>query len=365
MKTWNCYWLIAFVFSISISVMAAMKPALNWDLIGYIAAAKYSEGLKGEDLLLSTYSEVKENTSGAVFKELTENTPYRAIVYHNANSLQQQMPFYTIRIAYIETMKWMHKLFNIPLIMTTYFISSFFAALFTLLLFYMFRLNSKWAIMFFPLVLLLSGVREIAGLSTPDAMASFFVILSLLALSSNSLLIVPLLTIIPFIRTDFIIFVTLVSACLLIKKQNYKAITSLFLSCSAYFYINNVSGNYGYLKTLYFTLVHNDPFPMSLITPTSISPFLDAYLDGFASFFGHKHFLIYLAYFIFWFKVIRPKKIQKLNEQVFIVLGFVTLHMVLFPAYYQRFFAWCAAVAGLQLVTWIYELKTKKTRDIN
>lgn len=195
-------------------------------------------------------------------------------------------------------------------------------------------------------------------------MASFVALLSLFYFHKNKYFTtLLLLTILPFIRTDFIILAGLISICSFLKKERLRSVFLILPPLFAYFFINKINANYGFLKIFNFTLIGNSPFPATMEIKTTLAPYLNAYLVGFSALIGHKHFVMFVAYFLFWLKFIRPKGIQRFNEQVFIILGFVGLHMILFPAYFQRFFSWCVAVAGLQLVAWVYELKINKRKD--
>lgn len=358
--------ILGIIFSLTLFFYGTSYPEFNWDMIGYVAAAHYQEGLQGDSLRNKTYSDIQEVTSPDQYTILTSASPYRKTISENSEALTQQMPFYTIRMAYLWTMRITSQVLAVPIAKTTYLINSFFAGLCVLLLFYFFKAKNFWLALVFPVVIIFASFPELAILSTPDAMASFIALLSLFCFQKNKYFTtLLLLTILPFIRTDFVILAGLFAICRFLKKEKLRAIFLVAPPLLAYFIINKINSNYGYLKIFNFTLIGNSPFPATMEIKTNLAPYLDAYLAGFSALVGHKHFIAYIAYFLFWLKFIRPKKIQVFNEQVFIVLGFVSLHMILFPAYFQRFFSWCVAIAGLQLASWIYELKTQKDVPAN
>lgn len=349
---------MGFLLGLALFFHGISNPAFNWDMIAYVAAAHHQEGLQGDLLHRTTYSELKASVTPSVYKELTEISNYRKTILENSEALTQQLPFYTIRMAYLWTMRLASKLFTISLIKSTYFISSFFSGLCIILLFAFFKPNNIWLLFFFPVLILMSDFPEMATLSTPDAMASFFACMALILYQKNKNIgTVLILTTLPLVRTDFIILAGLISICSFLKKEKLQALLYILPPLLVYFAVNKLNANYGYLKVFNFTLIGNSPFPASLEIKQNIEPYLDAYRAGFRSLLNHRHFAIYIAYFLFWLKFIRPKKVRMLNEQVFIILGFVGLHMILFPAYFPRFFSWCAAIAGLQLVHWIFELR--------
>lgn len=358
--------IICALLAISLFVFGISNPALNWDIIGYTAAAHYQSGVRNDSLRNKTYAEIQSITNVDYFRELTDNSTYRKTVYENSDALTQQMPFYTIRMAYLGTMRLASKIFPLSIAQSTYFISSFFSALCVFFLFYLFRPKNSLLMLAFPFIILFSGFKELATLSTPDSIAAFFVLVTVFFFQKNRYFLTLLsLTLIPFIRTDFIIFAGILAFLLILKNEKLKAFFLVIPPTLAYLYINGSNSNYGYLKIFNFTLIAIDPFPATMEIKTNLTPYIQAYIAGFTNLIGHKHFIVYLAYLLFWLKYVRPRNIQRYNEQVFIILGFLSLHMILFPAYFERFFVWCVAVAGLQLAQWIYELKTKKDIVIN
>lgn len=358
LKSKTALGIIGFLLGLALILHGISNPAFNWDMIAYVAAAHHQEGLQADLLHRTTYSELQASVPPDVYKELTEISTYRKTISENSEALSQQLPFYTIRMAYLWTMRLTSKLFPISLIQSTYFISSFFSGLCLFLLFTIFKPNNIWLLLFFPILILVSDFPEMAALSTPDAMASFFACMALIFYQKNKDIGTTLiLAVLPLIRTDFIILAGLISICSFLKKEKLQALLYVLPPLLVYFAINKLNANYGYLKVFNFTLIGNNPFPATLEIKQTLEPYLNAYRVGFSSLFNHRHFVIYIVYLLFWLKFIRPKQVKTFNEQVFIILGFVGLHMILFPAYFPRFFSWCAAIAGLQLARWIYELR--------
>ncbi|NUN06100.1 MAG: hypothetical protein HUU57_10090 [Bdellovibrio sp.] len=327
-------------------------------MIGYAGALHYSDNYRNEELRKVTFNDIQKFVPSEVYRELTQSSPYRATVATNPESLEQHMPFYTIRMGYLWTMSATSKIFQIPVAQATYWVASFFAGLCVLVLGLMFNLSQLWWLLLFPLALHLAGLTEVASLSTPDSMAAFFALTAWYLYQKNRRwwTLLPL-TLLPLVRTDFIIIAGILGIFSFLNKRQVQAVLYFVLPALMYIYVNKVNANYGYLKIFNFTLIGIDPFPATMHIQTTLMPYLNAYAEGFGAFVGHKHFILFTLYGLCWFKYIRPQKKSLLNQQVGLVLGFVLFHMLLFPAYYQRFFAWCAAIAGLQLATWIYEIR--------
>ncbi len=359
MKKINLLFVLAYGFLLALFT----PPLFNWDIIGYTGAAYYAEGLRSEALRQTVYSEIQTITSSHVFEDLTLSGVYRKKVFTEPQSLEEHMPFYTIRMAYISAMKITSSLFSIPYAKSTYVLSAFFSGLCVLLLGVLFPTKNMCLLLTFPIVLYIAGFPELASLSSPDAMATSLALLSFITYRKILLAIIPL-SLIPWVRTDYVIWTGLIALVAAYNRRFLQATLYLTLPLISYVLVNKINHNYGYLKIFNFTLIGIDPHPATMTIETSILPYLQAYSRGFGSFLGHPHFFIFLAYILVWFKFFKQKAIREVNEQVFLITGFVLLHMLLFPAYYSRFFTWCAAIAGLQLIAWIYELKTQRLNNM-
>lgn len=349
-----------FLFSLTLFFYGIKNPLMNWDIIGYTAAVFYNNNMRGEELRKKTYQEIEALVTPDTYLDLTTSTPYRQTVADNADSIEQHMPFYTIRMAYIWATGITSSFFKISIPESTYWVSSFFASLCALMLGLMFYLPYLIWLILFPVTLYFSGFIEIASLSTPDSMSALLAVLTWLLYKkkSNWWALLPL-TILPLARTDYILIAVILSYFSLSNKKFLQAALFLILPLAVYAFINKFNANYGYLKIFNFTLIRIDPFPATMNIEEGVMPYVSVYATNLKSFLGHKHFILFFLYGFFWFKKIRLLNRTIENQQVALVLGFVFLHFALFPAYYPRFFTWCAAFAGLQIIAWIYEFKNQ------
>ncbi|XGC82251.1 hypothetical protein ACES2L_07110 [Bdellovibrio bacteriovorus] len=348
-----CFAAIVFMYGL-------FNPAYNWDIIGYVAASHYNLGVRGEKLRDFTFQEIKSVVDDKTYAELVSATPYRVTVATNPESITQQMPFYTIRMAYLFTLKITSELLNITFAESTFIVASLFAGLCVAALFIGFNSANSFSLITFPIIILFSGFPDIARYSTPDTMAAFFAIISFFYFRKIWWIAMVTLTVATVVRTDFVILAGLLGLCAAYRRKLVPALSFLIVPAIAYLLVNRLNANYGYLKILNFTLIHNDPFPETMSIATTIAPYLKIYGDGFSALLGHRHFLAYIALVFVWFKNFRKMQNPVINENVFIILGFVFLHMLLFPAYYPRFFTWCAALAGLELMRWLSQIYFEK-----
>ena len=83
-----------YVLSIGFAIffIGITRPAHNWDMIGYMASAYYQDGVRGGDLSIKTYKDLKVEVGDAYFDEFVKGD-YREGVYRDPEALKQQIPF--------------------------------------------------------------------------------------------------------------------------------------------------------------------------------------------------------------------------------------------------------------------------------
>lgn len=167
-------YLIIIATAATILIYGIMKPEYNWDMIAYVAAAYYKDDYRGVDLTRETYGDIKKEVNAKRFSKLIIGE-YRETVFRDPASLEQQLPFYSLRVAYIELIR-LFKRFGLSYTKATYVISAIFASLSVLVL-GLIILEAAVSIAILPFIVALTGYFEIARLSTPDAMACFFSLL--------------------------------------------------------------------------------------------------------------------------------------------------------------------------------------------
>ena len=112
----------------------------------------------------------------------------------------------------------------------------------------------------------------------------------------------------------------------------------------AYFFVNNIMGNYGWLTIFNFTLIGIDPYPENIIISNNFMDYIKPYIRAAWGIANNLHGLIYLLSFTIWTYSAKTNGINKSNRDLgFIVcLIFVVLHMLAFPVYMDRFFTFAA-----------------------
>ena len=79
--------------------LCVSRPIHNWDMIGYIAAAKSFETRDPATLHAFTYDSLRRAVTPDEYQALTTG-PFRAAVAASPDVLAEQIPFYRIRPLY-------------------------------------------------------------------------------------------------------------------------------------------------------------------------------------------------------------------------------------------------------------------------
>ena len=315
-------------------VSALVWPSYNWDIIGYTAACLERNGLSGPALHQATYQDIKALVPEAMFQLLTAKDAYRLGVYQDPEALQQQLPFYRIRYAYV----WLVQTFGLLLgsfAQATILVSAACASLIVIISGTLFSVTrSRPVFLAVPPLVAIASAIEIARLSTPDALAALLAIaLSLAMLQKRHVLAAVLIVALPLVRTEFLILSGLFSMALLVQRAFSLAALSATLSLLTYLAANHVAGNYGYAVIFNFTLIQGpQPYPLSMPISHDINAYVKAYAEGLAKMFKAKE--IYIALLTGAVLLVRK---QNRYASLFIISAlFVLAHFLLFPAAFSR-----------------------------
>jgi hypothetical protein len=285
---------------------------------------------------------------------------YRETVFRDPSSLEQQLPFYSARVVYIELIR-LFKYFGLSYTKATYVISAIFASLSVLVL-GLIILEATVSIAMLPLVIMLTGYWEIARLSTPDAMACFFSLLAIYSLIRNGKLVFLVAAILPLIRTDFILLSGLLMIFTYRRGDRFISLFSLLSAAAIYILVTKLTGNYGYLTLFNFTFIGSlNPYPADIIISRRVADYLIPYGLLLQSLVSHPHTVVYaLALYLFWVKRDQFKG-GKVHFYCLFFLPFVftAAHMLLFPSHHFRFFIFSASLIFVWSLAVIAQLKTQ------
>ncbi|MFC2967586.1 hypothetical protein [Acidimangrovimonas pyrenivorans] len=270
------------LFSFFIFLSCASNPYYNWDIIGYTAAAYSYEGVTGPQMSREAFLDLRGTVPKTRMAELTTGSSYREIVAQEPGALEQQLPFYSIRVVYVG-LTW--GLGNIvgSFSRATILVSAAAAASIVFMFgLHFLRYQSKLVFVLAPPLIAFTGARSLGTLSTADGVAALGAIGLLLAVMNKRWWTsFVLLAAMPFFRTDFLLLSIVCGAYILLKEKKVQVLAPVLLSIISYFAINFYFHNYGYLTVFNFTLISSaNPYPASMPISTDWIDYLKAYYHG-------------------------------------------------------------------------------------
>lgn len=329
---------------------AVSRPALNWDLIGYVAAVKQRSEPDLTKMHAATYQAVRSSVSAQDYDRLTTG-PFRESIANSPTLLGEQLPFYQIRPIYLSLLALMEDC-GVNLVKATYLVPAA-CTLATLLL------MAGWALSVLPATIALSlvpaawllGMAEIARLSTPDGLAMLGLITSAFALSTQRwrvlFILLPLLV---AIRTDLLLWAAplgIVACALAPKSRKAWALLAVVATLVTYWFINRHYQNPGWSVIFKFTLISNLQPPSSLTTPLQWSEYALVATREIKALLLNKAVLFHAVVVLISAHVAR-KDIRARGFQAWamrpenllqiVCISFIGTHFLAFPVAWERFF---------------------------
>jgi hypothetical protein len=349
-------WIVLIATAIGVFLVGITRPLHDWDTIGYVAAAYQMDGYRDRELLNRTFQDIKADVSNDTFKILTEGEGqverhYRQTVYSDPKALSQQIPFYSIRIVYIELIRLFGRIWP-SYSMSSYLISATFAALSVAVLSRIIFLTGVH-FAFLPLVALAGGVSELARISSPDSMALFFAIFCLLTLLRGSILCYALAAILPIIRTDMVVLSIIFMSLDILYRRRIIAVVVILLSVVLYMWVNKVSGNYGWIALFNVSTSGATPYPAALRPSSDWRAYVRPYFFAVYDFVSSGQFIAYFlstylllsrsrAWVLFGGRRAMRAMLDPVNMRVATLYMAPVLyslcHVLLFPHFESRYF---------------------------
>lgn len=343
-------WAVALLTAAVILWSGVSNPAHNWDLVGYVAAALSRDGLSGRALTEATYASVRSEVSPDRYATIV-SAPYAKTVHDDPESLRQQIPFYSIRTAYVSLIRWL-ELPGQSYARRTYLISAFFAALSVLMLAALATAIGA-PLLAVPFVAVGLGLPELARLSTPDALACFSSLLAAWLLVRRSPGLHVAILLLPLARTDFVIHALTLALAAAWRDRRAGWVLSGCLSVLVCMAVNREAGHYGWLTVFNFTLIAITPYPQGMPLSTNVHDYLLPYLASVHDLVRHAHAVVYAMALCMLVKRRGPAGGALDDPSILAAtsLAFVVLHLLLFPAYMDRFFVFAACLTALALLS--------------
>lgn len=341
-------WVLACFLALFVLWSGVERPDHDWDVIGYVAAVFHAEGARDTALHQLTYDSVREDVGERQFARLVDPAdPYRSAVYASPEALTQHVPFYGIRVLHVAAIRAVCNLSGWPPSRALACLNGVLGALVVLTCFGLLRAFSV-PVLLLPVIVWWAGVRDVSKLSTPDVLACWLALVSVLALARQKWHVaLACALVMPLARTDAVLWslmVTLVVAWL--TPMRWKPLLAAALAVAVCAAINHWRHNPGHLVIFNFTLIHKHPWPTVQPVAVEWQAYADAYARGFGDALRQREIWMWpIALVLLWVGRFEGRLQQAV---VLTCVGYVLAHMLLFPLYLQRFFV--APIALLSIL---------------
>jgi hypothetical protein len=336
------------VTAVLVFAMGLGMPIHNWDMVAYTAAAYRLDGLRATELQSATFADVASEVTPAEVHDATTSA-YKAAVFNDPNSLEQNLPFYTIKIVYVELMRLLKRA-GVPYPEASYAISAFFASLSILSIAV---LSAHFGVPLFwtPLFAVFAGFHNLPRYSTPDAIACFVALISVYLFIKNRRSIYFLAVLMPLIRTDLLLLSIILMVLIYYVRKDRRSVIFGFLALLTYMGVNHFAGSYGYITLFNFTFIGIDPYPRDMRLSVQPWAYVTPYIDCARVLLFHERHTIAYILTLYLFYIGRSYKVgDDLLFVTVISLSYALLHIALFPVYDERFFAFPASLICISLL---------------
>lgn len=364
--------LLLAVYALNLSIS---KPFHNWDMIGYIAAAKSFEEKDLGLIHRFTYDQIRHSVSKEAYDELVRDNFTRSMS-SDGSAFGEILPFYQIRPVYTGLIYLLYKI-GVNIVFATHLISGVAIVISFVFLYLMSgSFLPKPLVYAIPPLIFIFNVLNLARFSTPDGLAFLAVIV--VAYLYQKKCVASLLFFLPLsiaIRTDLILFVFPLLCFLYYLETSirWKVVLSAIGTAGIYFFIGYYWKNPGWPTIFIFTLYHMTTHPVS--EPINLTPGIYFYTLFHLSKMLIENNLFILFIFISSFSLFLIQK-QMMAISIVTVLKspstilaivclfFVISHFLAFPVAWDRFFSapYLIGAYSLMVIATDYLSDFNKTR---
>jgi len=347
--------------------LALWEPDLDWDMLAYVANASQLVDEKPiNELHSSVYENLKNTVPDEAYQQLI-GTPSRAVLSEDPEAFRQTIAFfYDTRVVYTGLLAGLITL-GVEPFFGSYLISVICAIASILLLARLLPIRFPFAMcLALPCIAMSCGLFTVARISSPDALATLTTIVLYWMLIRNwKLLLLLLMPLCVFIRTDLIVLLALFYAYFLLNNRYPKILVfvSGFATLAMYWVLNHmiVEGDpwtsligykYGEKPT------HPEEFSFSI----SISDYMYYLFLGAKTASYTPMLFIFGAISVagislfssrFFYNSTGKPVTQQHADVLFLLVSnviYVVLHFLLFPVLWVRFFAAQYSLAAVVLI---------------
>lgn len=333
--------LVLLIFTVMTVAVIAVYPKSNWDMIAYVAAVLEGDISDPVALHDKTYDLVKQDISAGEYLTLTEDRPYRIRQAQDPAAFYTMLGFYRMKIAYIETAKFLTR-FTDPVTGLRLISLVSTAAFGLLLLRWLGRYKLLSAGPIVVAMINICGIYAVAADVTPDMFATFFLLLAFyLYCEKQDLLAALCLILSMFIRPDHLAFIGVFFVFTAIYGPGRFIMTATFALCvAAYFFILRDEGYPGWWVHLWFSHVEYVETLEGFDPPFSILIYLQILVRAIVrSLSGETWIAILLAQVIFFIRCINvPAMPERPKVLLYAIFASILAKYIVFPHFETRFY---------------------------
>lgn len=285
-KRWHHrLWMYIYVIYLSLLSFIAFKyPRMNWDVIPYmylVLQMDHSDASQ-EYLHIRTYQSLYESIPHNTYSRLITRDKFTHEVYRSPQALYEVSSLYKVKPLYVLSC-WLLNKVGVGVFQATYIVSVISMFILGLLLYKVIHDIMKVSFVTIIVCLLITINPfwfQLSTLSTPDALSSLFIFLTMMFFRNEKLYFTGIFSVLAVLtRADNIIFITLLlcSNVLFEYKNYHKRLVSIFLlvtNLALYFWVMHWSQSKGWETIFHFTFIKLASFPLSNPEKLTIEEYL-------------------------------------------------------------------------------------------
>ena len=352
---------------------SVLKPMHNWDMIGYIGAAKSFSESDMVALHASTYALVRQAVSDARYVELASPphaqryAAYRRAISSDPTAFAEQLPFYQVRPVYTGAIYLLDKL-GVEMAFGTHLLPALGVFLGVLLLYAISGFTLAPPLVYaVPPLIFIFGALPLGRISTPDGLAFGAVVASAyLFLRGHQTALLCLLPLMVGIRSDLVLFGMPFYVILLVQNRGRRGrVLASALVCVVFYQACMwYWSNQGWATAFYSSFIEILVHPISSSPTLDVADYVYVLARGTYGLLSNESFLLYslLAGCSAWLAW-RRAEARSLEAVVrspaaalaFVCAAFVASHFLLYPLASDRYFVGEYLIGAWALLAMISE----------
>ena len=246
---------VLFAYSVSVTLISAIHPQANWDLLAYTASALSGHHADPNVLQHLAYEEVRQAVQPGEFAALTSGDAYRTYQFEHPEAFVSMLGMYKVKALFISMIKFVAPLVGGDVAAIRLITTVSTAITGTTMMLWLYR---RQAYAFAPLVIgfmVISGYGDIARLGSPDAFFMALFTLGMFLFDRGKPWIGALaLFLSTLVRSDTVVFLAAWSVLVLVFNLRLWPVLAAFgAALAAYPLVTATSGHPGFWPHFMFS----------------------------------------------------------------------------------------------------------------